>query len=152
MKSAVYLRIASVLTLVHAVLHTIGGVFGAVPPGPASVAAAAMKSNQFMALGMSRNYWEFYRGMGLGVTIFLAVEAVAFWMLASVAKRDAVALRPVLAVFMVGYLALAVNSYLYFFLAPVIVETLIAACLGFACIAAGKQVAERQASTTATVR
>jgi hypothetical protein len=132
----VYLRIASVLTLIHAVLHTVGGVFGAVPPGPASVAAAAMKANQFMALGMSRNFWEFYRGMGLCVSIFLTVEAAAFWALGSVAKRDAVALRPVLAAFIVGYLALAVNSYLYFFFAPVIVEVLIAVCLGLAIISA----------------
>jgi hypothetical protein len=136
MKATVYLRIASVLTLIHAVLHTVGGVFGAVPPGPASVAAAAMKANQFMALGMSRNFWEFYRGMGLCVSIFLTVEAAVFWALGSVAKRDAVALRPVLAAFVVGYLALAVNSYLYFFFAPVIVEVLIAVCLGLAIISA----------------
>jgi hypothetical protein len=45
-------------------------------------------------------------------------------------------LRPVLAAFVVGYLALAVNSYLYFFFAPVIVEALIAVCLGLAIISA----------------
>jgi hypothetical protein len=32
-KPVVFLRIASVLTLIHAVLHTIGGVFGSVDPG-----------------------------------------------------------------------------------------------------------------------
>jgi hypothetical protein len=140
MKAAVYLRIASVLTLIHAVLHTVGGVFGAVPPGPASVAAAAMKANQFMALGMSRNFWDFYRGMGLCVTIFLTVEAAVFWSLGSVAKQNARPLRPVLAALMVGYLALAVNSWLYFFFAPVIVEALIAVCLGLA-IATAKSAA-----------
>jgi len=46
-KPVVFLRIASVLTLIHAVLHTIGGVFGSVDPGPAAVAVAAMKANQF---------------------------------------------------------------------------------------------------------
>jgi len=33
---------------------------------------------------------------------------------------------------MVAYLALAANSYAYFFLGPVIVEICIAACLGLA--------------------
>jgi hypothetical protein len=149
MKSTTWLRIASFLTFVHAVLHTVGGVFGAVPPGPATVAASAMKANQFLALGMMRTYWDFYRGMGLGVTIFLTIEAVVFWMLASVARRDALALRPVLAAFMVGYLAFAVNSYLYFFLAPVIVELLIATCLGLAWIGAGMQAGAAQPAAPA---
>jgi hypothetical protein len=33
MKPAIFLRIAAALTFIHAVLHTIGGVFGKVPPG-----------------------------------------------------------------------------------------------------------------------
>ncbi len=37
MKPAIFLRIAAVLTFIHAVLHTIGGVFGKVPPGPAAI-------------------------------------------------------------------------------------------------------------------
>ena len=41
-KPVVFLRIASVLTLIHAVLHTIGGVFGSVDPGTPAVAVAAM--------------------------------------------------------------------------------------------------------------
>lgn len=136
MKPAIFLRIAAVLTLIHAILHTVGGVFGKVPPGPAAVAVAAMKSNQFEALGHMRTLWEFYRGMGLTVSIFLTVEAVAFWVLGSVASSVGAKLRPVLVVFAVGYLALAVNSYLYFFAAPVIVEILIAACLVMAMAAA----------------
>jgi hypothetical protein len=40
-KSVLSLRIAAVLTFVHAVLHSIGGVFGKVGPGPASAAVEA---------------------------------------------------------------------------------------------------------------
>jgi hypothetical protein len=129
MKPVVFLRIASVLTIIHAVLHTVGGVFGGIPPGPATVAATAMKANQFMALGHMRTFWEFYRGMGLAVSIFLAAEGIIFWLLSSLAKSDAARLRPVLAMFVLAYLAMSVNSYLYFFSAPVIVEILIALCL-----------------------
>ena len=84
-KPVLFLRIASVLTLIHAVLHTIGGVFGKVGPGPAAVAVEAMKVNQFLLMGNMRSFWDFYRGMGLAVSIFLTFEAVVFWLLSSLA-------------------------------------------------------------------
>ena len=136
MKPVVFLRLASVLTLIHSVLHTIGGVFGKADPGPGAVAEQAMKVNQFLWMGHMRSYFGFYRGMGLGITIFLTAEAIVFWQLATLAKNDAVRLRPILATFMVAYLVFAVNSYVYFFLGPVIAEVLIAACLGIAIVTA----------------
>jgi uncharacterized membrane protein YjdF len=135
-KPAHFLRIAAVLTLIHAVLHTIGGVFGQPGPGPATIAFQAMKMNQFPLMGHTRSYADFFRGFGLGFTIFLTAEAVLFWQLGSLAKTDAQRLRPILTTFLVAYATLAANSYAYFFLGPVIVESLIAACLGFAIVTA----------------
>jgi hypothetical protein len=132
MKSVVFLRIASVLTLIHSVLHTVGGVFGKPAPGPAAATDAIMRANQFVVFGVTRTYFDFLRGMGLGVTIFLTAEAIVFWQLGTLAKTDAARLRPVMATFMVAYLVFAANSFVYFFAAPVIVEILIAACLGMA--------------------
>jgi hypothetical protein len=140
-KSAVFLRIAAVLTFIHAVLHTIGGVFGKPGAGPATAAVQAMKMNQFLLMGHLRSFWDFYRGLGLGATISLTAEAVLFWQLGSVAKTDARGLRPILATFLVAYAALAVNSYTYFFLGPVIAEIFIAACLGLAIASAKSQTA-----------
>ena len=65
-KPVLFLRIAAVLTLIHAVLHTIGGVFGKPEPGPATIAFQAMTINQFLLLGHTRSYADFYRGLGLG--------------------------------------------------------------------------------------
>jgi uncharacterized membrane protein YjdF len=141
MKPALFLRIASVLTFIHAVLHTIGGVFGKVPPGPAAVAIEAMKTNQFLLMGHMRSFWDFHRGFGLGFTIFLTAEAVLFWQLGSLAKTDPQRLRPIMVTFLVAYTVLAMNSYTYFFLAPVITEILIAACLASAIVAAKPQAA-----------
>jgi hypothetical protein len=135
-KPVLFLRIASVLTLIHAVLHTVGGVFGKIDPGPASVAVEAMKVNQFLFMGTLRSYWEFFRGMGLMVTIFLTAEAVIFWQLSSLAKSDSRRLRPILATFAVAYAALALDSFTYFFLVPVIVEAAIALLLGLALVTA----------------
>jgi hypothetical protein len=136
MKPVVYLRIASVLTLIHSVLHTIGGVFGQPEPGVSATAWATMKANTFPVFGLTRSYFIFYRGLGLGITIFLTAEAIVFWQLGTLAKTDAVRLRPVLATFLLAYLVFAVNSYVYFFFMPVIVETLIAVCLGMAIVTA----------------
>jgi hypothetical protein len=149
MKATIFLRIAAVLTLVHAALHTAGGVFGKVPPGPASVAAAAMQANEFVVFGLTRTYWQFFRGMGLAVSIFLTIEAVVFWQLASLVKKDGVAVRPILAAFVVAYLAMAVNSYEYFFAAPVVVEILIALCVGLAWMSAGARTRAGAESVTA---
>ena len=83
-------------------------------------------------MGTMRSYWDFYHGMGLAVSIFLLVEAVVFWQLGDLAKSDGARLRPILAVFLLGYVVLAVNSALYFFAAPVVTEILIALSLGLA--------------------
>jgi len=131
-RTVVFLRIAAVLTFIHAVLHTIGGVFGQVGPGPATIAATAMRSNQFLAMGNMRSYWDFYRGLGLTVTICLTAEAVLFWQLGSLAKTDPLRLRPILGTFLIAYAVLAVNSNVYFFIGPVVAEILIAAFLGMA--------------------
>ena len=131
-KPVLFLRIASVLTLIHAVLHTIGGVFGKVEPGPEATAVAAMKANQFLLMGNMRSFWDFYFGFGLALTIFMTAESILMWQLSSLAKTDARRLRPMMVTFLVAYAALAINSNMYFFIAPVITEILIAACFAVA--------------------
>lgn len=138
MKPQIFLRIASVLALMHSVLHTIGGVFSKPDPGPGAVAVAAMQSNHFLLLGNMRSYADFYRGLGLAVTIFLTVEAIVFWLLASLVKTDGARLRPILVVFAIGYLVFALDSFEYFFIFPVITEILIALCLILAIVTAQK--------------
>jgi hypothetical protein len=143
MRTVIFLRIASVLTFIHAALHTIGGVFGGAAPGVQQATVAVMKANEFEVMGVMRSYWNFYMGLGLVVSVFLTVEAVVFWQLGSLAKTEALRLRPVLATFLVGYLCAAGVSYRYFFAAPVITEILIALCLGLA-IASARQAAAVQ--------
>jgi len=129
MRPTIFLRTAAVLTLIHAVLHTVGGVFGKPSPGAAEQAVAAMKANRFLLMGNPRAYWDFYLGLGLAVTIFLTAEAAVFWLLASLAANEAARLRPLISLFALAYLALAVNSYFFFFAGPVITEILIVLCL-----------------------
>ena len=138
MKPVIYLRIASILVLIHAVMHTIGGVFGKPVNGQAAMIAASMRY-RFEVFGVMRSYSDFYRGMGLGITIALTMDAALLWVLASMAKSDAVRLRPILAVFCLGYLAFSLNSLTYFFSGPVIAEVLIVLCIAAAIFTARSQ-------------
>lgn len=136
MNSSLFLRSAAVLTLIHSILHTIGAIFGKPLPGPAEQAVNAMKSYHFTLMGNPRTYWDFHMGLGLAVTIFLTTEAIVFWLLASLARTESARLRPIISIFALGYVALAVNSSRFFFLAPVIAEGLIVLCLVLATIMA----------------
>jgi hypothetical protein len=140
-KPVLFLRIASGLTFIHAVLHTVGGVFGKVPSGPAAVAVEAMKANRFMVMGNMRSLWDFYRGFGLGATIFLTADSILMLQIALLAKNDPRRLRPMMATFLIAYAVFSVNSYEYFFAGPVIAELLIVACLGMAIATASREAA-----------
>jgi hypothetical protein len=129
MKPILPIRTASILLFIHAALHTIGGVFGHQQPGPQTTAVTAMKSNQFLLMGHMRSFWDFYRGMGLGITISLTAEAIILWQLATLAKTNPRLARPMLITFAVAYAVFALNSYTYFFAGPVIAELLVVACL-----------------------
>ena len=129
MKASLLVRTASVLAFVHAVLHTIGGVFGRVAAGPATIAVTAMKANQFAAFGNQRTFWEFYTGLGLAITIFLVMDSIVLWLLAPLVMSYPKQIRPVLVAFAIGYLVFAVVSFRFFFLGPVVVEFLIMVCL-----------------------
>ena len=132
MKPKLFLRIAAVVAIVEATLHTIGGVFGKPMPGPATTAVTAMKENQFLLTGLTRSYWDFYIGFGLAITVFLAIEGVVFWMLGSLAEKDGVDVRPILMAFVVGYAAMTVLAYRYFFFGPTVCDALVGLCLAIA--------------------
>jgi hypothetical protein len=136
MKTATFLRIASVVTLIFATLHTIGGVFGKPLPGVAEQTVAVMKANQFQLFGHPRTYWDFYMGLGLSVTISLTAEATLLWLLASLAPLLGTRVRPILIVFAIENAIVAVNANRYFFVGPVIASSVLVCLFVAASIAA----------------
>ena len=100
MKPALFLRVASVLSLIHCVLHTMGGVFGSPQHGAEEIAVIeAMKSHRFDFLGSARSYWDFFFGYGLFITIVLFVVAVLFWRLAAFVTTSPALVRSVAGIF-----------------------------------------------------
>jgi hypothetical protein len=136
-KPALFLRIASGLTLVHCVLHTVGGVFSAPRNGAEEIAVIdTMKSHHFEIFGSLRSYWDFHFGYGLFITINLLVQGLVFWQLATFVRTNGAWTKPLLVLFILNYVGMAVVSWRYFFLGPAVTELVIAAFLALACASA----------------
>lgn len=140
LKSNIFLRIASVLTLVHCIAHTIRGVLS----GPLTATQwpthgneeitviETMKSHSFNFAGFLRTYWDFHVGYGFFLTVILLIQGLLFWNLAVLTKTNALAIRPILALFFFNFLGMAIVAWKYFSLGPVIIELIIAACFAAA--------------------
>ncbi|HET6329201.1 MAG TPA: hypothetical protein VFF76_00295 [Holophagaceae bacterium] len=137
MKPPLLLRVASIITLLLAVGHTTGGFSFWSPAGETEV-LRAMRSFHFDAIGVSRTYLDFYLGFGLIVSVYLLMQAVALWQLASMAEADPFRIRPLIGSFLIASVLSAFLSWKFIFLAPVVSFAAVAACLGFAFYAAGK--------------
>jgi len=137
MKPTLLLRIASVMTLLLAVGHTAGGLSFWSPAGETEV-LRAMRSFHFDAAGVSRTYLDFYLGFGFIAGIYLLAQALALWQLASMAKSDPIAVRPLVGSFLLASAVSACLSWRFIFVLPVVSFTAVAACLALAFYAAGK--------------
>ena len=133
MKTTIFLRVASVLTLIHCVAHTIRGLLTGPTHGVEEIAVIeTMKSHAFNFGGSLRSYWDFHLGYGLFLTIILLVQALLFWYLAGLSETNSRMARPIVALFFLNYSGMAIVAWKYFSFGPVIIELLIAASLAAA--------------------
>lgn len=138
MKPSLLLRIASILTLLLAVGHTAGGLSFWSPAGETEV-LRAMRSFHFDAGDVSRTYLDFYLGFGFTISVYLFMQTVVLWQLASIAKSEALRVRPLIGSFLLASVASAVLAWKFIFVVPVVSFTAVAVCLGLAFYAAGNR-------------
>jgi hypothetical protein len=144
MKAFHFLRIAAVLTLLYCAGHTIGMPWTPYTDPEATSVLEAMKSHSFEAEGFKGTYWDLYFGFGLIIGVFLLVQSAVLWQVASLAKTDAIRVRPIMVSFLIAFLINAALSWKYFFAVPAVMASLIAICLAIALVRAGRtQAAER---------
>jgi hypothetical protein len=123
-------HISTLLLLFFAVNHTIGGLFTTYDFGTAANAVfAGMKSSTFDFFGSRRTYYDFYLGFGLYATVFLLFSAALSWQLSRFPNHEV--LQPVKWILFLAQVANVVLSWRYFFIAPVIVSTIITFLLGW---------------------
>jgi hypothetical protein len=98
----------------------------------------AMKGHSFEAEGFKGTYWDLYFGFGLIISVYLLVQAVVLWQMASLAKTDAIRVRPIVVSFLIAFVINAALSWKYFFVVPVVLAGFIAICLAFAFVLTGR--------------
>jgi hypothetical protein len=138
MKAFHCLRIAAVLTLLYCAGHTIGMPWTPYTDPEATSVLEAMKSHRFEAEGFKGTYWDLYFGFGLIISVYLLVQAAVLWQVASLAKTDAIRVRPILVSFLIAFVINAALSWQYFFVVPVVLAGLIAICLAIALVQAAR--------------
>ena len=135
MKPSTVLRITSLITLIFAAGHSLGGMESWSPVGETEV-LRAMKSFHFDTEGVTRTYFDFYLGFGLILSVYLFLQAVLLWQLAALAKTEALRLRPLLVSFFMASVVSAGLSWKFIFAVPAVSFVVIAVGLGLAYFAA----------------
>ena len=101
MSTTLWLRISSVIALLFAAGHALGGMSDWSPVQDNPV-IQAMRSEHFNVMGVSRSYLDFYRGFGNLLTVTQVLQAVLLWQFASLSRSNVAAVRP-----MIGIMVLA---------------------------------------------
>ncbi len=127
----IWLRISSVVSLVFAVGHALGGLKYWSPMGDNAV-LQSMRATRFATMGTNRSYFEFFMGFGHLLTVSQVVQAILLWQLAALIGTDPLSVRPMIAVIALGTLAGGVLSWRFLFPIPALFCILLLATLAIA--------------------
>ena len=134
MTRKIWIRAASVVTLLYAIGHSAGYPWTPVH-GPREAAVIdGMKSLTLRAIGANRSYWDFYQGFGIALGALLLFQAVVLWQLAAVAESEWGRVRAILLTFAAAFAVNAVIVAKYFFALPLILALAIVGCLAAAAL------------------
>jgi hypothetical protein len=135
MSTSLWLRISSVISLLFAAGHAMGGLKYWSPMGDNPV-FQAMKSTRFDTMGVNRSYFEFYMGFGHSLTVAQVMQAIVLWQLAAIARTNALGVRPVIVVIALATLASGLISWRFLFPVPALFSLVLLASLVVACVVA----------------
>ena len=131
MRMSTSLRVASGATVLLFAGHSAGGLGSWSPLGTTTV-LEAMKSFHFQVNGFGRSYWHFYIGFGLVISVYLLGQAVLPVATRVVGEGDLVKTRPFIAVFFAMAVLTTILDWMFFFVPPLVLSTVIAVFLGLA--------------------
>lgn len=136
MKPSVWLKTLAGIMALFALGHTLGTAAPHVTRGPQEAAVfEAMQRFQFVVMGYTRSYWDFYRGFALIISVQLALMAVVAWHAATLSKRDVRAALPLAITLLVGCIATLIISRLLFFGGPIVTSVVAVICAAGAVVA-----------------
>jgi hypothetical protein len=135
MTTTLLLRIASVISLIFAAGHTMGGLRKWSPMGDNAV-FRAMTDVRFDTMGANRSYLDFFMGFGWSLSVFMLMQTILLWQLASLARTDPARLRPMIAVIALATVASGVIAWRFIFPLPAVFSGVLALALALAYVAA----------------
>jgi len=124
----IWLRVSSIVSLLFAVGHTLGGRSGWSPVGENDV-LKSMRTVHFTVQGATRSFLDFYRGFGYSLSVFLVLQGILLWQLAALARRQPQAMRPLVTTFAIASLAGTAITWAFILPGPAAFSAVLTACL-----------------------
>ena len=137
MTTTLWLRIASVISLLFTVGHSLGGLKRWSPMGDNAV-LQQMTAVRFDVMGASHSYLDFYMGFGWSLGIAMLLQTVLLWQMASLARTNAPGVRPMIIVFALATLASGVIAWRLILAVPALFSAALVAALVAAYVTAGR--------------
>jgi len=131
MTTTLWLRISSIVTLLFAAGHAMGGIRSWSPMGDNPV-LQSMRTVRFETMGANRTYFDFFMGFGHTLTVMLAMQAVLLWQLAALSRTNAGRVRPLIAVIGLATAAVGMIAWRFIFPVPAVFSLVLVVCLGVA--------------------
>src|SRR3954454_13273702 len=128
MTTVLWLRISSVIALLFAAGHSLGGLKYWSPMGENPV-LKSMRDIHFDTLGVSRSYLDFYMGFGYSLTVAQVMQAALLWQIAALARNEVANLRPMIPVIALANRAGAIIAWRFILPIPAIFALIQLACL-----------------------
>jgi len=128
MNVVLWLRVSSIVSVLFAAGHTLGGRRAWSPLGETPV-LAMMRSYRFDVEGVSRTYLDFYKGFGYCLTVSMLLQAIVLWQLCAIARTNPAMVRPIVGSFAVASIAGAILTWFFLFPVPAVFSAALSACL-----------------------
>ena len=136
MTTTIWLRVSSVISLLFALGHVLGGLKHWSPMGDNPV-LQAMRGTEFDAMGAKRSYFDFYMGFGHSLSVAQVMLAILLWQLAALARTDAPGVRPMIAVIAMATIAGGIIAWRFIFPLPALFSLVLVGSLAVAYGTAG---------------
>src|SRR5450432_941424 len=131
MSTTLWLRISSIIALLFAAGHTLGGLKYWSPMGDNPV-LQAMKATRFNIMGANRSYFDFYMGFGHSLSVAQVMLAILLWQLGSLARTNALGVRPLIAVIALATVVGGIIAWRFIFPVPALFSLALVASLAVA--------------------
>jgi len=128
MKPSLVYRITAVLLVLFAVGHTLGFQQSDPSWGVDSL-LGLMRSSRFEVQGFTRSYWDLFLAAGFSVGAFYLFSAVLAWQLAGLPAETLAGMRLGVWAFALCFAVIALVSFRYLFVIPIVFSVLVTACL-----------------------